>query len=84
MAWCQPRDYRGRRVAPARACREATGTFLRGEPRSDASGLELFRRAVCERDQDAWNAVVAEYRGLILAWVRRHPAAACVHEPDDY
>jgi len=72
------------------ACRDATVRFRRGESPAgahDASGpcFELFRRAVAERDHGAWEALMAQYGGLVLAWVRRHPATATLpaHDQDD-
>ncbi len=65
-------------------CRAETERFLRREPSRDAFCLELFRRAVCDRDQPAWDAVFAQYRGMVLSWVRRHPVAATTREDDDY
>jgi DNA-directed RNA polymerase specialized sigma24 family protein len=38
-------------------------------------GYELFRRALVERDEQAWAAVYNQYRGLVLSWARQHPAA---------
>jgi DNA-directed RNA polymerase specialized sigma24 family protein len=76
-----------RRMAVAKlagACHEETGKFLRREPARDDFGFELFRRAICERDQSAWEALFAEYRGMVRAWVRRHPAAAAAGEDDEY
>lgn len=32
--------------------------------------LELFRRALTERDEAAWQAVYAQYQPLVLFWVR--------------
>ena len=55
-------------------CREETEKFLRREPSRDLFCLEIFRRAICDRVQPAWAAVFAQYRGMVLAWVRRHPA----------
>ncbi len=66
------------------ACRAETGKFLRRASSDDAFCFELFRRAVCDRSQAAWEAVVAQYRGIVLAWVRQHSAAAAVHEDDSY
>jgi len=66
------------------ACREETERFLRHEPSRDAFCLEIFRRAVCDRDQQAWVAVFAQYRGMVLAWVRRHPISGSTREGDDY
>jgi len=68
----------------ARRCREETLRFLRGENRDDAFCFEIFQRAVVHRDDDAWEAIVAQYRGIVLAYVGQHSAAAVLHEPDDY
>jgi hypothetical protein len=40
-------------------------------PRHDEQGycFELFRRALDERSQLAWQAIAAQYRALILSWV---------------
>jgi hypothetical protein len=60
----------------AMACRQETEKFRRGEPSVDSFCFELFRRAVCERDQLAWQAVLTQYRGVVLTWVQRQGAAA--------
>ena len=51
----------------------------------DPSCFELFRRAVAERDHAAWAAVMAQYAGLVRAWVRRHPSSAALapHEREE-
>jgi len=71
-------------VELARRCREETLRFLRGEDRDDAFCFEIFQRAVVTRDDDAWEAIVAQYRGIVLAYVSQHTAAALLHESDDY
>ncbi len=71
-------------VELARRCREETVRFLRGEPRDDAFCFEIFQRAVVGRSDDAWEAIVFQYRGIVLACVRQHTVAAVLHEPDDY
>jgi DNA-directed RNA polymerase specialized sigma24 family protein len=63
------------------ACRRETDRFRRSQPSCDLYCFELFRRAICDRDQDAWEAVVAQYRGIVLTWVLRHGGAAA-EEPD--
>ena len=50
----------------------------------DRSGLELFRRAICERDDEAWRAIIEQYHGVVLATIRRHPAATQPREDDMY
>lgn len=66
----------------AGACREETAKFSRREPSRDIFCLELLRRAIVERDEAAWGAVFAQYQGLVLGWIRRHPASATVAEDD--
>ena len=68
----------------ARLCREETAKFLHRLPSRDEFCYELLRRAVGERDQAAWDAVFAQYRGVVLAWVRQHPAGSAVREDDEY
>ncbi len=68
----------------SRRCREETMRYLRGEERDDAYCFSLFQRAVAERDPDAWEAIIAQYRGIVLAYVGQHSAAALVRESDDY
>jgi DNA-directed RNA polymerase specialized sigma24 family protein len=47
----------------------------------DAYGL--FRRAIEERDADAWAEIVARYRPLLIAWAARCGAALRTGEPCD-
>lgn len=68
----------------ARRCAEETVRFVRGEPRDDTYCFELFARAVVQRDDGAWAAIVAQYRGIVLAYVGQHAAAATLHEPEDF
>lgn len=71
-------------VELARLCREETLRFLRGEERDDAYCFEIFQRAVVQREDDAWEAIVGQYRGIVLAYVGQHTAAALLREPDDF
>lgn len=68
----------------AARCREETARYLRREAAEEAFCFELFRRAVVERAAAAWEAVYQQYRGVVLAWVRRHPMAAAAAEDDMY
>jgi hypothetical protein len=68
----------------AHRCREETLRFLRGEPRDDTFCFEIFFRAVVERDDDAWAAIMAQYRGIVLAYIGRHSSTAVLREPDEY
>jgi hypothetical protein len=60
--------------AVAAACKEEMRKRRLGEPFTDAFGEELFCRAVCRRDEQAWAAIVEQYRVLLTTWVRRHPS----------
>ncbi|HEV7663638.1 MAG TPA: hypothetical protein VGQ62_08900 [Chloroflexota bacterium] len=68
----------------AHRCREETLRFVRGESRDDAYCFEVFARAVVARDDEAWAAIVAQYRGMVLAYVSQHSAAAAIRESDEY
>ena len=37
-------------------------------------GYGLFQQAIVQRDDDAWGAIVARYRPIMCAWVRRCPS----------
>lgn len=71
-------------AALARRCREETLRFLNGQDRNDAYCFEIFKRAVVEREDAAWDAIVTQYRGIVLAYVGQHSAAAVVRESDEY
>ena len=66
----------------AAACRRETDRFRSGQPSADEYCFELFRRAICDRDEAAWEAVVVQYRGVVLTWVQRHGGASV--EDADY
>lgn len=68
----------------SRACQEETGKFMRGLPSVDDYGLELLRRAIVLREPRAWEAFFAQYHGMVLAWVRKHPAHATAGEEASY
>ncbi|HEY3110768.1 MAG TPA: sigma-70 family RNA polymerase sigma factor [Chloroflexota bacterium] len=68
----------------ARACAEETSKYKRGETVRDSYCMELLRRAICDRDGAAWEVLLTQYRGLVLAWVRQHPASATLAEEGDY
>lgn len=68
----------------ARRCREETLRFLRGEDRDDTFCFEIFQRAVVQRDDDAWEAIVGQYRGIVLAYVGQHTVATMLREADDF
>jgi DNA-directed RNA polymerase specialized sigma24 family protein len=64
----------------AAAARAQEANFVRGEPSEDAAGVELFRRAIVDGDEGAWEAVVALYRGLLIAQSARQVVRSLVVE----
>ena len=51
---------------------------------ANTSALDLFRRAICERDEQAWAIIVEQYSGTVMSAIRRHPAWRQSHEDDIY
>ncbi len=46
----------------------------------ERAGLELFRRAIQQHDEVAWELVYQQWKGLLLHWLLQHPAARLVLE----
>src|SRR3954468_24420841 len=59
----------------ARCCAEETNKFLRQSVSNDRYCLELFRRAIVQRDDDAWASIYQQYAPLVLTWVNQHQSA---------
>ncbi len=62
----------------ARCCAEETNKFLRQSASNDRYCLELFRRAIVRRDDDAWACLYQQYAPLVLTWVNQHQTAAAL------
>ncbi len=65
-------------------CRETTARFMRREEAQEDFCLELFRRALVERGAAPWRAIFDQYHGLVVAWIRQHPATATLGDEHDY
>ena len=61
--------------ALARCCSEETAKFLKQNVSNDRYCLELFRRAITKRDDDAWSCIYQQYAPLVLTWVNQHQSA---------
>jgi DNA-directed RNA polymerase specialized sigma24 family protein len=46
-------------------------------------GYELFRRAIVERDEDAWAAIAVRYQRLLIAWAGQCSARVRIAEEGD-
>jgi DNA-directed RNA polymerase specialized sigma24 family protein len=64
--------------------RAQEANFVHGDTSSGAAGLELFRRAIAEGNEDAWAAVISVYRGLLVAQAQRQPLRRLVDEDDGF
>lgn len=53
-------------------CREETERFFRRLAYVQSYCIELFRRAIVDRDEMAWNGVYAQYENLVRGWVKQH------------
>jgi RNA polymerase sigma factor (sigma-70 family) len=56
----------------ARRCRQESERYLAGRSHDETYCFELFRRAIFDHDQMAWQAVYAQYQALVTHWVRQH------------
>jgi DNA-directed RNA polymerase specialized sigma24 family protein len=50
---------------------------------TNIDGYELFRRAIVERDDQAWAEGTARYRAMLIAWVGRCSASAIIPDRRD-
>ena len=60
----------------AHRCTRETEAFFQRRAHDPAYCYELFRRAIVDRCQPAWDVIYAQYRPLVAGWVERHPAFA--------
>jgi hypothetical protein len=71
-------------AALIRRCTAESERFYRGQPHDTRFSYELFRRALVERDETAWEYVYAHYSPLVESWVRRSGAFAGSGETGEY
>ncbi|MDQ4078611.1 MAG: hypothetical protein M3220_20515 [Chloroflexota bacterium] len=55
-------------------CTEETERFFQGHPHDDRFCFELFRRALADGNQRAWERVYIQYRPMVAGWVKAHPS----------
>jgi DNA-directed RNA polymerase specialized sigma24 family protein len=58
----------------ANRCARETDLFFQRQRYDPRYCFELFRRAIVDRSQRAWELVYVQYRSLVAGWVQRHPA----------
>ena len=67
-----------------RRCIIESERFYRGQPHDTRFAYELFRRALVERNEVAWEHIYTHYSGLVESWVRRSGAFAGSGESSEY
>jgi len=67
-----------------RHCRIESERFFRGQPHDTRFAYELFRRALVERCDAAWEYLFHQYRALVESWVRRSSAFSSTGESSEY
>lgn len=55
-------------------CAQETERFFHGDNHDPRYCFELFRRAILERDQSAWEIIHVQYQALVTGWVKQHRA----------
>jgi hypothetical protein len=67
-------------------CVEELDNYRRGEPCTEAYGLELLRRATMQGNLEAWARVQQCFGGMVRGWLQRHPqrALACRLESEEH
>jgi RNA polymerase sigma factor (sigma-70 family) len=68
----------------AHRCAVETTRFFQRKQSDPQYCFELFRRAIVERNEGAWEIVYAQYRPLVIGWIQRHAAFANSGEDADY
>jgi hypothetical protein len=67
-----------------RRCATESERFYRGQQHETCYSYELFRRALVERDELAWEQLYLHYSGLVEGWIRRSGAFSSSGESSEY
>lgn len=67
-----------------RRCAVESERFYRGQQHDTSYSYELFRRALVERDEAAWEQLYQHYSGLVEGWIRRSGAFSSSGESSEY
>jgi DNA-directed RNA polymerase specialized sigma24 family protein len=71
-------------MALAQRCTVENQRFRHGQASDQRYAHELFRRALVERDDLAWEYLYSQYRGLVERWVRNNAALTGSNEPVEH
>lgn len=70
--------------ALVRRCLVESDRFYRGRTHDTRYAYELFRRAIVERNEVAWEYIYTHYSALVESWVRRSGAFPSSGESSEY
>ncbi len=68
----------------AKQCAKETSQYFSNGGAPGQSCYQLFKLAIIDRDQEAWEILYRQYEPLVKGWVLRHPAYAKTNEEADY
>ncbi len=68
----------------AQRCAQETARFFQRQHYDPQYCFEMFRRAIQERDERAWELLHTQYGPLVAGWVVRHPAFPSSGEDSHY
>ncbi|MDB5078914.1 MAG: hypothetical protein JWP00_838 [Chloroflexi bacterium] len=52
-------------------CQQETGHYLRHEPYDSRYCFEIWRRAIAERDETAWETLIKQYGSFVRRWLEQ-------------
>jgi len=52
-------------------CQEQTALYSKGKSYDPTACYEIWRRAIVERDNEAWTALMEQYSGVVRNWLRQ-------------
>jgi len=71
-------------VELAKRCAQETELFFQHLAQDSKYCFELFRRAIRDADQFAWEMIYAQYKSLVTGWVKNSPAFEASGEQVEY
>jgi DNA-directed RNA polymerase specialized sigma24 family protein len=63
-------------------CSGEVSRYMHEESHNDDYCLEIFRRAMLQKDVHAWELLMQRFHGLLVGWVRRHPSREIAYRLD--
>jgi hypothetical protein len=68
----------------AHRCAQETEHYFNQESHDSSYCFELFRRAIQESNQTAWEMICAQYQPLVTGWVKKHRGFETTGEEIEY